>query len=58
MKLTALISLALAIALGTWLVSDYFQNKHHDTFIWMCAPCVLIISLWLFSRAAKSGDEL
>jgi hypothetical protein len=55
MKLAALLSLALAIALGTWSATDYFQNHHYDTILGSIGLLALITSLTLFSKITKQG---
>lgn len=57
MKLAALLSLALAIALGTWSATDYFQIHHFDTFLGALGLLSLIASFTLFSKITKKGNE-
>jgi hypothetical protein len=57
MKLAALLSLALTIALGTWSVTDYFQNHHYDTILVSIGLLSLVASFALFSKIAKEGGH-
>jgi hypothetical protein len=55
MKLAALLLLALAVALGTWSVTHYFQNHHYDMILVIIALFALVTSLALFSKLKKQG---